>query len=101
MTDVIGGIVGIQSRLKTLVAEDLSLLASSATFLFLIPIIGGFLALLLFLMLIGGLVQGDLFPTISIPGTGLSSENGKDSVSICTTNGISTLTCVVGLPTDY
>jgi len=101
LTGVIGGIVGIQSRLKTLAIEDLNLLASSVTFLLLIPVVGGFLALLLFLMFIGGLVQGDLFPNFSIPAFAPSGEAVQNSPSSCEANGILAFTCVSGSAADY
>lgn len=99
LTGVTGGIIGIQSRLKTLAIEDLDLLAHSVPFLLLAPIIGGFLALLLFLMFIGGLIQGNLFPVFSTSAPVAVGENIKDST--CVSNGISSLMCVTGAATDY
>ena len=101
LTGVVGGIVGIQRRLKTLVVEDLELLARSAPFLLLAPIIGGFLALLLFLMFIGELVQGDLFPTFSTSAAAAWGGNIKSSANSCIANGISALMCVSASASDY
>lgn len=58
----IGGLVGLQRRLKQLSNEDLELLASSRLYMYLPPFVGGLLALLLFILFLSGLVEGKLFP---------------------------------------
>ena len=59
---VLGGLIGLQNRLKQLPAEDLMLLARSTSYLLLAPLVGGFLAVLLFILFISGLLEGGLFP---------------------------------------
>lgn len=62
---VVGGLIGLQNRLVTLTDADLLLLAKSTTYLLLAPLVGGFLAVLLFVLFISGLLQGDIFPKFS------------------------------------
>ena len=62
-TGALGGFVSIQRRLKQLTAGDLTLFADSWLYTLLSPLVGGVLALLLYLVFVSGLVQGDLFPT--------------------------------------
>lgn len=80
----IGGFISLQRRLKTLVQDDLLLLARSWVYVLLSPLVGGILALLLYFLFIAGLLQGDLFPnfnTIQVSGlapalaTSLATEN--------------------------
>lgn len=59
---LVGGFVGIQRRLKDLTMEDLALLADSRVYLLLAPSVGGVLALVLYILFLSGLLQGDLFP---------------------------------------
>jgi hypothetical protein len=58
----VGGFVGLQRRLKTLPAEDLTLLANSWVAIALSPIAGAILAELVYLLFISGLLAGDMFP---------------------------------------
>ena len=58
----VGGFVGLQRRLKTLPAEDLTLLANSWVCIALSPIAGAILAELVYLLFISGLLTGDMFP---------------------------------------
>ncbi|MGH1481118.1 MAG: hypothetical protein ACRBM6_20695 [Geminicoccales bacterium] len=59
---LVGGFVGIQRRLKDLTMEDLALLADSRIYLLLAPSVGGVLALVLYIIFLSELLQGDLFP---------------------------------------
>lgn len=58
----IGGLVGLQRRVRRLSRDDLELLASSPLYMYLPPFVGGLLALLLFILFLSGLVEGKLFP---------------------------------------
>ena len=58
----IGGYVGLQSRIKTLPEEDLSLVATSWVYTILTPLVGGILAVLLYLIFLSGLISGTMFP---------------------------------------
>jgi len=62
LTGILGGFIGLQRRLKELEHDDLLLLARSWVYVLLSPLVGGVLALLLFILFISGLVEGDLFP---------------------------------------
>lgn len=59
---VIGGFVGLQRRLKSMSEDDLVLLAHSWVYIWISPIIGGVLAVVLYVLFISTLVSGDLFP---------------------------------------
>ncbi len=63
LTGIIGGFISLQKRLKALGHDDLLLLARSWVYVVLSPLVGGILALLLYILFISGLVEGDLFPT--------------------------------------
>lgn len=58
----IGGFVSLQRRLKNLTVADLELLSSSRVYIWLAPLVGGVLALLLYILFLSGLIRGDLFP---------------------------------------
>ena len=58
----VGGFVGLQRRLKTLPAEDLTLLANSWVSIALSPIAGAILAELVYLLFISRLLAGNMFP---------------------------------------
>jgi ammonia channel protein AmtB len=58
----IGGFVGLQRRLRELTEADLELLASSWVHTCLSPLVGGVLALLLYILFLSELVSGNLFP---------------------------------------
>lgn len=64
LTGAVGGFVSLQKRLKSLGTDDLILLANSWVYIVLSPLVGGVLAILLYVLFISGLVDGDLFPTI-------------------------------------
>ena len=59
---IVGGFVSIQRRLKELTMQDLILLAESRIYLILAPFVGGILAMVLYVIFLSGLLQGDLFP---------------------------------------
>lgn len=60
---VIGGFVGLQRRLKKMPDDDLQLLVKSWVYIGLSPLVGGILAVVIYVMFISGLLAGDLFPT--------------------------------------
>lgn len=62
MSGLIGGFVGLQRRLKELTVTDLELIAASWIYTCLSPLVGGMLALLLYILFLSGLLSGDLFP---------------------------------------
>lgn len=60
---VVGGFVGLQRRLKSMAEDDLVLLATSWVYICLSPLVGGILAVVLYVLFISTLVSGDLFPS--------------------------------------
>ena len=64
---IIGGFVSIQQRLKSIEDEELKLLSESWATILVIPIYGGIFALVLYLLFLGGLIKGDLFPKFYMP----------------------------------
>ena len=89
---IIGGFVGLQRRLKSMTADDLMLLANSWVYVWISPIVGGVLAVVLYVLFISTLVSGDLFPTF-VP----------DEVGSCSTDrkGFSIIFDVHGESVDY
>jgi hypothetical protein len=76
-TGVVGGIVGLQNRLKNFTDEDLLLLNKSVMYLLLAPLVGGFMAMLLKVLFISGLLDGQMFPTfVSNSGDAGTAEKG-------------------------
>lgn len=59
----LGAFVSLQRRLKNLGSDDLLLLSSSWFNAWLIPIVGGILATVLYCLFMSGLLSGDLFPS--------------------------------------
>ncbi len=59
---IIGGFVGLQRRLKDLTLDDLQLMQASWVYTALSPLVGGILALLLYVLFLSGLVSGQMFP---------------------------------------
>lgn len=59
---LIGGFVGLQRRLRDLTIKDLELIANSWVYTCLSPLVGGILAVLLYVLFLSGLLSGDLFP---------------------------------------
>lgn len=89
---VIGGFVGLQRRLKSMSEDDLVLLAHSWVYVWISPIVGGVLAVVLYVLFISTLVSGDLFP-----------EFVPDAVDPCFTErkGFSIIFDVHGEAVDY
>lgn len=79
VTGIIGGFVGLQRRLKDLTIADLELMANSWIYAYLSPLVGGVLALLLFVLFLSGLITGDLFPNFR-PMTGSEDYLGWDCI---------------------
>ena len=65
----VGGYVGLQGRVKTMSLEDLGLLATSWVYTVLSPLVGGILAVALYLIFVSELITGHLFPVFQ-PDTG-------------------------------
>jgi hypothetical protein len=59
---VVGGVVGLQRRLKQMSDDDLTLLANSWVYVGLSPLVGGILAIVTYVFFISGILQGDFFP---------------------------------------
>ena len=59
---MLGGFVGFQRRLKEFDMDDLRLMAESPYFTVLSPLVGGLLAVLIYIIFMAGLVRGDAFP---------------------------------------
>ena len=76
---VIGGFVGLQRRLKEMSKEDLTLLANSWVYVCLSPLVGGVLAVVLYVLFISGLLAGDLFPSF-VPDDNASEIIGLPSI---------------------
>jgi phosphate/sulfate permease len=64
---ICGGFIGVQRRLKEFTEEDLQLLASSWPYVFLSPLAGGILAVILYMLFVSQLLSGELFPSFE-PG---------------------------------
>ena len=64
---IIGGFVSIQQRLRNINDEELSLLSHSWAMILVIPIYGGIFALVLYVLFISGLIEGELFPQFYVP----------------------------------
>ncbi len=67
---LIGGFVSIQQRIKNVSEEELDLLSQSWFQILLIPVYGGIFALVLYLAFLSGIVEGALFPRLSVPDFG-------------------------------
>jgi hypothetical protein len=67
---LIGGFVSIQQRMKDVKDEELDLLSRSWFQILLIPVYGGIFSLVLYLAFLSGIVEGALFPRLTIPGFG-------------------------------
>ena len=63
----IGGFVSIQKRLRELGLEELTLLSKSINTTALPPLVGGILALVLYIIFVSGIISGDLFPSFENP----------------------------------
>lgn len=78
-TGIIGGFVGLQRRLKDLTVCDLQLIADSWIYTWLSPMVGGILAVLLYILFISGLLSGQLFPHF-VPDSPTQITTGFSSV---------------------
>ena len=75
----VGGFVGLQRRLKSLPADELTLLANSWICIVLSPIAGAILAELVYVLFISGLLAGDMFPQF-VADSGTPTHFGFRSV---------------------
>ena len=66
-TGLVGGFVSIQQRIKNIGEEELELLSRSWFQILLIPVYGGIFALVLYLALLGGIVNSPIFPDFTVP----------------------------------
>jgi hypothetical protein len=64
---VIGGFVSIQQRLKKLSDKDLAHLESSWVHIVIPPFFGGMFALLFYIFVLSGILEGAMFPTFVMP----------------------------------
>ena len=71
----IGGFVGLQRGIKQMSEEDLTLLAHSWVYICLSPLVGGILAVLVYVLFISGLLAGHLFPKF-VPDESAQSIEG-------------------------
>ena len=85
---VIGGFVGLQRRLKRMSDGDLELMANSWVYIWLSPLVGGVLAVVLYILFVSGLLRGHLFPEF----------NGEATVD---RSGFAVLFNVEGTGRDY
>src|SRR5512135_710517 len=76
---LIGGFVGLQRRLKDLTIDDLQLISVSWIYTCLSPLVGGILALLLYVLFLSGLLSGDLFPHF-VPDEAAQKLTGFSSI---------------------
>ena len=59
---VVGGVVGLQRRLKQMSDDDLTLLANSWVYVCLSPLVGGVLAVVTYILFLSKMLQGQIFP---------------------------------------
>lgn len=64
---LIGGFVSIQQRLSKIGDQELNLLSRSWAQVLLIPIYGGVFAMILYVIFLSEVIQGNLFPKFYIP----------------------------------
>ncbi|MCI5130629.1 MAG: hypothetical protein D3904_03705 [Candidatus Electrothrix sp. EH2] len=62
MLGLLGGFVSIQQRLPSIEADELKLLSDSWHSILMIPVNGGIFAVVLMLMFLSGLIEGEMFP---------------------------------------
>lgn len=62
MFGLVGGFVSIQQRLPSIEADELKLLSESWHSILMIPVNGGIFAVVLMLMFLSGLIEGEMFP---------------------------------------
>jgi hypothetical protein len=63
----VGGFVSIQQRIRKLGHEELDLLASSWVQLIIVPLFGGILALVLYILFLSKIISGSFFPDFYVP----------------------------------
>jgi len=63
---ILGGFVSIQQRLRLLSSVELALLAQSWVHILIIPLFGGIFALVFYLLVLAGILDGTLFPRFSM-----------------------------------
>lgn len=80
---VIGGFVGLQRRLKGMSEDDLTLLANSWVYVCLSPLVGGILAVVVYILFISELLAGDLFPTF-VPDDAAQTASVADATNSLT-----------------
>jgi hypothetical protein len=73
---VVGGVVGLQRRLKRMSDEDLMLLANSWVYVCLSPLTGGILAVVIYILFVSGMLKGGLFPEFAPVDDPTKSEIG-------------------------
>jgi hypothetical protein len=84
LSGTIGGFIGLQRRLKELTVEDLRVLANSWVQICLPPLIGGVLAMLLYVIFLSGLVSSPLFPHFAAdPSTREGCEAPHFRILLC------------------
>lgn len=62
---MLGGFVSIQRKLKVMPIRDLYLICKSWDYTLLSPMVGSILAIMLYLLFIGGIVDGNFFPKVT------------------------------------
>ncbi len=90
---VIGGFVGLQRRLKSLSDDDLTLLAHSWVYVCLSPLVGGILAVVVYVLFVSGLLAGDLFTCFAAD----PDSNGAATAS----TGLAKIFAIHGDAEDY
>ena len=75
----VGGFVGLQRRLKQMSDDDITLLANSWVYICLSPLVGGILAVLVYVLFVSGLLAGDLFPKF-VPDDAVQSVEGLGAI---------------------
>ena len=89
LVGAIGGFVGLQRRIKHLPVEDLALLGDSWVYVALSPMVGGILAVMMYILFISGLLAGDLFPKFV-------ADDGSENLQ-----GLNRLFLIHGAAADY
>ncbi len=97
---IIGGFVGLQRRLKIMSEDDLTLLANSWVYVCLSPLVGGILAVVLYVLFISTLISGDLFPKF-IPDAVPKLTPDTKELCIEVKKGFSDIFAVHGESVDY
>ena len=72
----LGAFVSLQRRLKHLSDDDLALMRASLTYVWLAPVAGALLAGVLYLLFIGQIVHGPLFPAFNTDTEAIKNAKG-------------------------